>query len=96
MKFTIFFTLFCAFLGNCGYSHESNNDENIWGTAFYGDFSLAHKQMLNRPQDTLNDVILNQFIMAYVQHRMGNDKEVLKTFQNIDCYLEFYFQNKDR
>lgn len=77
-----------ALLLGSGNLSAYNESETLWKEAYTGHFSLVHKMTLVRPEKTLEDSIMKNFIMAYVYYRLGDEKNALKMFESIDTFLE--------
>ena len=70
------------------FSCESEGDAVIWKNAYRGNFSIVHKLVASRDTESINDELMNQFMMAYVYYRMGQNEEIERIFKGIDSYIE--------
>ena len=74
----------CAITGG----RAAQEPDTIWREAYSGNFSLVHKLALNRPVNSVDDAMLNNFIMAYTYYRIGDRNSLLLIMQSIDRYIE--------
>jgi len=79
------FTLLLATTSISGYA---TTDEIMWQSAYEGDYSLAHKLMLTRQSEGINDDLLNLFFMAYVCYKTGCEEDPHLIFKAADQYIE--------
>ena len=68
----------------------------MWAEAYKGNFSIVHKLMLTREVCGVSDEVMNQFIMAYVYYRMGDEDKIEPIIEGIDAYLEHKFGLKNK
>ena len=89
MKFRSIFLFFMFSFSGLLFSDNAETDKAMWLRAYNGDFSIVHKQILARRNDTFNDALMSQFAMAYVCYKAGMCNEVERLFKGIDSYIEY-------
>lgn len=63
-------------------------DYTVWKTAYEGSYSITHKQMLQRSQETLEDKLMNSFLMMYLGYRSGDFQMMESMLTSIDKLIE--------
>lgn len=72
----------------------ADQDENLWKSAYRGEYSIAHKLILSREAETKSDELINQFAMAYLFYKTSNIDSMIQVMKGIDNYIKRnYFAN---
>jgi hypothetical protein len=86
IKLLLLATILC-FFGSV-IAVDSKRDELMWKSAYDGNFSLTYRLALTRCSETLNDALIDQFAIAYLYYRLGNEKEMKAIFKGVDSFIE--------
>lgn len=63
---------------------ESFPYSSPWQNAYNRDWTIAHKQYLCMPFETLHDQVCQQFFVAYLNYRAGNLEVAQSIFKEVD------------
>jgi hypothetical protein len=69
-------------------SAHASTEEIMWQSAYEGDYELAHKLMLTRESEDINDDLFKLFFMAYVCYKTGCEEDPTLVFKAVDQYIE--------
>lgn len=66
----------------------ATQDEIMWQSAYEGDYAVTNTILLSRENKSINDDLLEIFLMGYVCYRLGCDEDAQLVFKVVDQYLE--------
>jgi len=68
----------------------SEENEEIWKYAYQGNYNLTHKHILLRSNETMDEMLTSNLIMAYMCYRSNDTDCMNDLFRGIDDVVSKY------